>query len=61
MGAVLNIVLGVFLLFLVGLFFLQMGLAGVNIMSLATWILALVGLFFAGGVYYTAKGIMNGD
>lgn len=61
MGAVLNIVLGVFLLFIVGLFFLQMGLAGTNIMSLATWILGLVGLFFAGGVYYTAKGIMNGD
>ncbi len=61
MGAVLNIVLGVFLLFIVGLFFLQMGLAGANIMSMATWILALVGLFFAAGVYYTAKGIMEGD
>jgi len=61
MGAVLNIVLGVFLLFLVGLFFLQMGLAGTSVLSLATWILAIVGLFFAGGVYYTAKGIMNGD
>ncbi len=61
MGAVLNIVLGVFLLFIVGLFFLQMGLAGTDILSMATWILAIVGLFFAGGVYYTAKGIMEGD
>ena len=61
MGPILNIVFGVFLLFVVGLFFLQMGLAGTDVLSMATWILAVVGLFFAGGVYYTAKGIMNGD
>lgn len=61
MQTVLNIVLGVFLLFIVGLFFLQMGLAGTNIMSLSIWILALVGIFFAGGVYYTAKGVLSGE
>ena len=61
MGAVLNIVLGVFLLFVVGLFFLQMGLAGVQIMTMASWILGIVGLFFIGGIYFTTKGIIAGD
>ena len=60
MSPVLNIVFGVFLLFVVGLFFLQMGLAGVKVLTLATWILALVALFFTGGIYYTTKGIING-
>ncbi len=61
MATVLNIVLGVFLLFIVALFFLQMGLAGTSVMSMATWILAVVGVFFAGGVYYTAKGVLSGE
>ncbi|MEM1123723.1 MAG: hypothetical protein AAGJ18_25015, partial [Bacteroidota bacterium] len=61
MTTVLNIVLGIFLLFLVGLFFLQMGLAGTPVLSLSTWILAVVGLFFSGGVYYTAKGVLSGE
>ncbi len=61
MGAILNIVLGVFLLFVVGLFFLQMGLAGVNVVGMSLWILVLIGLLFAGGVYLTAKGYLNGE
>jgi len=61
MGAILNIVLGVFLLFVVGLFFLQMGLAGVNVLSMSLWILVLIGLLFASGVYLTAKGYLNGE
>jgi len=60
MGAILNIVLGVFLLFVVGLFFLQMGLAGVNVLGMSLWILVLVGLIFVGGVYLTTKGYLNG-
>lgn len=60
MGAVLNIVLGVFLLFVVGLFFLQVGLAGAAISSLPIWALVLVGGIFAGGVYLTSKGYMEG-
>ena len=61
MGAILNIVLGVFLLFVVGLFFLQMGLAGVDILGMSLWILVLVGLLFASGVYLTTKGYLNGE
>ncbi|MFK7978745.1 MAG: MFS transporter, partial [Saprospiraceae bacterium] len=61
MGPILNIVLGVFLLFVVGLFFLQMGLAGVNVLGMSLWILALIGLLFASGVYLTAKGYLNGE
>ncbi|MEM6319043.1 MAG: MFS transporter [Bacteroidota bacterium] len=61
MKPVLNIILGVFLLFIVGLFFLQIGLAGKTAMSMPTWVLGIVGLFFAGGVFYTAKGVVNGD
>lgn len=60
MGAILNIVLGVFLLFVVGLFFLQMGLAGVDVLGMSLWILVLIGLLFASGVYLTAKGYLNG-
>lgn len=61
MGAILNIVLGVFLLFVVGLFFLQMGLAGVDILGMSLWILVVVGLLFASGVYLTTKGYLNGE
>ena len=61
MGPILNIVLGVFLLFVVGLFFLQMGLAGVNVLGMSLWILVLIGLLFASGVYLTAKGYLNGE
>lgn len=61
MGPILNIVLGVFLIFVVGLFFLQMGLAGVNVLGMSLWILVLVGLLFASGVYLTTKGYLNGE
>jgi len=61
MGPILNIVLGVFLLFVVGLFFLQMGLAGVDVLGMSLWILVLIGLLFAGGVYLTTKGYLNGE
>ena len=60
MSAILNIVLGVFLLFVVGLFFLQTGLAGIAVMSLSMWILASIGMIFLLGVGFTIRGIMNG-
>lgn len=61
MGAILNIVFGVFLLFLVGLFFLQAGIAGVAVMSMASWILGIVAILFVAGLGLTTRGIMKGN
>lgn len=60
MGAVLNIVVGAFLLFLVGLFFLQMGIAGKVIMAQSPVVLGVIALLFLGGVALVAKGVIQG-
>ncbi|MFT5912120.1 MAG: putative MFS family arabinose efflux permease [Paraglaciecola sp.] len=60
MQPILQIVGGAFLLFVVGLFFLQIGLAGVGVTTLASWIFVVIGLLFFSGVYLLFKGIVNG-
>lgn len=60
MQPILQIVGGAFLLFIVGLFFLQIGLAGVGIMTLTSWILVLIGLIFIGGIFLLFKGVVGG-
>ncbi|MEM7102892.1 MAG: MFS transporter [Bacteroidota bacterium] len=60
MKAILQIILGAFLLFIVGFFFLQTALAGINVMAMATWILITIAAIFAGGVYFVSKGIIHG-
>ena len=60
MKPILQIVLGVFLLFFVGLFFLQIGLAKKDISELSIAILGVVGLLFVSGSYFTIKGAIQG-
>jgi MFS family permease len=60
MKPILQIVLGVFLLFFVGLFFLQIGLTKKSISELSTAVLGIVGLFFVSGSYFTLKGAIQG-
>jgi MFS family permease len=61
MKEVLNIVMGVLFLFFVGLFFLQIGLAGIALSAVSIWILILVGFLFISGLGLTIKGIIRGD
>ena len=61
MGAILKIVIGAFLLFVVALFFLQTFLAKIAVMGLPWYVLALIGALFVGGLYLVGRGIKEGE